>query len=595
MADNGLEITKTENVETTENVAEQIEFANREEIVYNRMEDYVQNGEDSLLKEEELDAVLNRKEVLDENKDGLEPFDGPTMGLDTSEANGEDVSTVTTIEKTKEVDYGIYKIVTDNIISFDGKNMLSVPTMPYEDYDRYIENAGRMSTEFMETNEKANIAALTNFASMSKSVGKVNFKNFKKEDRKVLERNDIKVMPRHLPIIAKDKKNRVMSMVNNLVKGGQDVQMPLVNTGIQITVGLPSNTELYAFRKELKDMALDKEINSGGFLFNSTKSDITNKILDFCFKYIRRTTLNIPLSIRGEFTNLTDEGREYLKSKIDPFDYPAIMNSIGIGLYPNGNYTTVTCKNTTNFVVKKDPKINKDFTYPKCDFTAVANINIKDAFVVKDNRITDFMFSVLSKRKDYTVEIEEYEQYQKERMSFVDFDNTVTFNNGSQDIKFVFENTNLTRYCRLNDLYSIQVNQMLAGLGQLTGDERERNINNITEINKLVIYNSYVSKIIAGDDVIDLRVEDLEEEAENVELLNEILLAFNNDDETLNLYLSKLVDFLSYSIISGFALNNFSCPTCNEEQTTDDEFIWLDPINYFLEILDYKFMNIVED
>ena len=49
MADNGLEIT-----ETTENVEEQIEFANREEIVYNRMEDYVQNGEDSILISENL-------------------------------------------------------------------------------------------------------------------------------------------------------------------------------------------------------------------------------------------------------------------------------------------------------------------------------------------------------------------------------------------------------------------------------------------------------------------------------------------------------------------------------------------------------------
>lgn len=563
--DNGLEVTKTNNV-----VVNDDDELSPPEIGVNS-------------KPEVLSTVNKVEEKIEEKTEEvvLEPVE---------EYAHDDVVETSSLEKEIKKDngpietFGIYTNINPDFINAKETKFLNIPTIPYEGYYRYVNNMGQISEKTIANNFLHGVTSLTNMESINKMVSSALFKDFKFTDKPDIVREDVVVEPRYVNVIPKTKKSRVMSIVKEVVKGGKDVQMPLYNSGFQITFKVPETPELYNIRKELKDIGIEQEISTGGFLFNSTKGDIVNKILNFLFPYIVRTTLAVP---KGE----------PIYKYIDAQDYPAIISTSIMSLYPNGNTTTITCKNSTVF---KDDTITengekKTFKIPICDFVATATLSIKDTIKVREERITDFMFDVISRRKDGSVSIEDWKQYQKERMSFSKVDDFVVFKNGNNEVRFNFITSTLDRYIDINDMFSNSIKNQLSNIGMLDTEDREKTLKEIMELNKLTSYNSYVKEIVAGDDVINMLDNDPEVRKENLEILSDILLTFNIDELSMNTYLTKLFDFISYSTISGVAINNFTCPKCNEIQVGENELIWLDPLNHFLEMLDYKFMSIVED
>ena len=93
--------------------------------------------------------------------------------------------------------------------------------------------------------------------------------------------------------------------------------------------------------------------------------------------------------------------------------------------------------------------------------------------------------------------------------------------------------------------------------------------------------------------VIDMDNED--ELDENLDMLTDVLAEYSSDDISLNYFLEKLFNYISSITIAGVAVNTFTCPVCKEKQTEENELIWLDPITYFLEILDYRFISITRE
>lgn len=504
-------------------------------------------------------------EVAIENNDVLETNEVTTV---------EDTVVVSdVVEEVVEdvIDYGVYTDVDDDIVNSTHERFVDVPKMMYSDYYTYALAANEIPENVFSTNVNLALSSLSNMNSKDTMVSHTAFREFKYTDKEVvskLTKNDDVVEPRTVVSKSTNKKENFKSKIKKITRSGSIVQIPLVNSGFQVTLNIPNNNELYAIRKELRELAVTTEINTGGFLFNNTKIAVIKKVLDFIFTYIIDTTLDMP----DNDTNIYD----YIVSE----DYPLLIMGISMSLYPNGNTTSVTCKNT--YVLKNN--------IPTCDFIAYANLSVKDTLKIKNDRITDNMFIILNKKFSSSVTMEEYKTYQRERLEFTNYDNKVTFENDGSSVVFVLGSKVINEYLEIGSLWIADLETKLYSLGDVEKEDRDVTLDELIDLNKLGTYNTYIDSIAVDGESIEFKNLSEEELKENLDILNDILSEFSNDDLTLNIFFDKLFNYISYITIAGIAVNNFTCPKCKAKQRTDDnELIWLDPIAYFLEILDYRF------
>ena len=522
---------------------------------------------------------------------GSEPIDKVEDAVDSQVTESQTelpVETKTETTEIKEVkDIGIYKNVDTNILDKD--KLISIPKIPYEQYYLYLNNVNEISKEYMENNVNASLSSYFNVSGMNGTVSKATANGFSIDSPSVLSREDVIVGPRKVTRTGKTKESRIKSIVSNVISGGQTVQFPLNNSGFQITMTHPGTNELFECRKTLRNLAIDSEINVGGLLYNSTKTRLINHIIDFALEYIQDTTLDFD---KG---NLGKRDFKQIKKYIDPMDYPFIIACMGMSLTPQGNTTSITCVNTTVIEETKDSK-GKITKKPKCDYIATATLSVKDTIRLKDERYTETMFDIISRVKSKTVSLDDLKTYQIERMKNMSKDlDKITFSGNGESITFNLYNPNYENYEKVSLAYVTNLENILYGLGDADNEDRDKTLSDLLELNKLSGFIHYLKSVDIGSDTIDLvNYVDEEEFNKNISEVTEILSEFNSDNLTMNIYLEKLFEFISYSNIASLAVNNFQCPKCKEKQNKDDELIWLDPLNYFLEILDYRFTNILE-
>lgn len=530
----------------------------------------------------------NDTTVVDNNVEST-TVDNPNTNINTDTVNTTEIvepiveptviPVVTTnaeiVEEPIIPDYGVYTDIDEKIYESDNERFINTPKMDYMKYYNYSISTNDIPQEAYDNNITLGIATLANINSGNTMVSKTTFREHKYSDSKsTVTRGDETIAPRVINVSNGTKKDRIKNKLNKITRSGSIIQLPCYNSGFQITLNIPNNNELYAIRKDIRDLAINTEINTGGFLFNNTKVAVVARILDFIFKYIIDSTLDMP----DDDTNIYD----YIVLE----DYPLLIMGISYSLFPNGNTTTITCKNTT---VMENNK-------PKCDYVANANLNVKDTLRIKDDRITDNMFIILNKKHSATVTMEEYATYQRERLGFNNYDNTITFDNEGSSITFTLGSNTINTYLKLAKLWVEDLEVKLYSLGDTHKDERALTLEELMDINKLGTYNTYVNKVDVDGELVSFDITDEVELKENLEVLNDILMEFSSDTVTLNIFFDKLFNYISYITIAGIAVNNFTCPTCKKKQRDDiNELIWLDPISYFLEILDYRFMSIVKN
>ena len=86
------------------------------------------------------------------------------------------------------------------------------------------------------------------------------------------------------------------------------------------------------------------------------------------------------------------------------------------------------------------------------------------------------------------------------------------------------------------------------------------------------------------------------EEFTDEETIDELLNEISQDNYLYNIYMKNIMEFISYNTIANIGTNNFLCPSCNTKQKDEEdvrnifemEYVWMDPIAYFLEIMNSK-------
>lgn len=469
----------------------------------------------------------------------------------------------------KVTDYGVYKNIDTAVEEIDSDRFISVPKMDITRFYKYASEVEKFNQDIYN-NVKTAVATVANVTSDNTAVSGKTFTGLDYNNTVTeMVREGVTISPRTVNVNGGTKRDLVRNKLSKITKNGNTVQIPCENSGFQVTIALPENNALYAIRKEIREESLLSEINSGGFLFNNTKIKVIKRLLDFIFVNIVDTSLKVP------------EGKT-VYDYIVPEDHPLLIMGTCYALYPNGNKTVITCKNTT--------VINNGV--PKCNFTATADINVKDTFKVKEGRISNIMYDILARRKGGSVSIDDYNEYQKERLSQM-VDDVITFTSENGTVKFYLKTTNINKYLARATRWADKMEVELYKLGDTEKDAREQTLNELIEINKLSTYSSYISKMDIDGIIIDMDNEN--ELDDNLDILTDVLAEYSSDDISLNYFLEKLFNYISSVTIAGVAVNTFTCPTCNEKQTEDNELIWLDPITYFLEILDYRFISITRE
>ena len=456
---------------------------------------------------------------------------------------------------------GIFKeFVGDDDIKDE---IIALPTVPSNILYSYVQQSANIKKELYEKDINISHAVLTNLNTLPYAIEPGFFKTFVPNDniKSKMSYKDKEVKFEEVDIVGGDKKRSAIDKIRKVTRVGKNIQAPLWNTGIRITFIVPPVNDVYELKKKLRDLNIESDIDSGGLLYSNKKIKLYKEITTFISNYILDTTLDIP-----EDKTLYDF--------VPIQDIALTIVGASISLYPNGNYVTVACSNTT--VIKNN--------IPKCNFISNAKVDPRELVKIDSSRVTETMLEIISRRNTGSVSVEDLITYRNEYIKDENFNKIVVPYEDSELI-FTLANPSISTFIRRGDKWYDDLLSKLYNVGNLTAEAKKDEIDKIIELSVLGTYNSYITSIIVDGETFD------DEEAID-EMLNEV----SQDNYLYNIYIKHIMNFISYNTIANIGTNNFICPTCNERQKEETnyrqifemEYIWMDPIAYFLEIMNSK-------
>lgn len=463
----------------------------------------------------------------------------------------------------KEIDTnGIYTLTEDDD---DEENFVSLPTLPSNILLEYIKESGTIKEEIYAKDINTANAVLTNLNSLPFTVSEEYFKNMKYDTNRYkpeMTFESKKIRFEEVNIGSSDKKLKALNKVRSITRIGKNIQIPLWNTGIRVTISVPPINSLYDLKKKLRDLNIEIDTDTGGLLFSNKKIKLYKEILDFINVYILDTTLDIP-----DDKTLFD----YIKVQ----DIALLIIGISLSLYPNGNNITIACFKSTE--IKNG--------VPLCSFVTNSKIDPRDLVKIDTERVTDKMLEIISRRQSNSVSIEDLETYHNEFILTKDKTIEIEYDIGT--LLFNLQNPDINSFLNKGSLWYDDIIEKLYGIGNLLENNKKEELDKLIELNLLGTYNSYVKSLTIDDETLD-------EDDIIFETLNEV----TQDNYLYNIFIKDIIDFISYNTIANIGTNNFICPKCKEKQKVEKsknkfemEYIWLDPLSYFLEIMNSKLIK----
>lgn len=467
------------------------------------------------------------------------------------------------LTELKEKDnVGVYKnIIPDNEIKDD--EIISLPTLPSSILYGYIQDSALIKEELYSKDINTSHAVLTNLGSVPYSVEHGFFKNIVPGDSIKSEMNykDKTIKFEEVNIRSGNSKRAAIDKIRNVTRVGKNIQVPLWNVGIRITILVPPVNAVYDLKKKLRDLNIESDVDTGGLLFSNKKIKLYKEITEFISKYILDTTLDIPED-------------KVLYDFVPVQDIALAIVGASLSLYPNGNIVTIACAKTTEIVNG----------IPKCNFVANSKVDPRDLVKIDSSRVTDVMLDIISRRNSKSVSVQDIELYRNEYIKDESY-NKIVVPYDTGDLIFTLGNPVISKFISRGDKWYDDLVSQLYNVGNLTYETKKEEIEKIIELSVLGTYNSYITSIeVDGEVYTDDETID--------ELLNEI----SQDNYLYNIYMKRVMEFISYNTLANIGTNNFLCPTCNSKQKDEEEiknifemeYVWMDPIAYFLEIMNSK-------
>lgn len=516
-----------------------------------------------------MEQIETVKMISDEHAEDVE--DHNDIVEEESQKENISVSPIEPLEDVVEDDYlkelkekdntGIYKKLVD--VDDIKDELISLPTVPSNVLYSYIQESALIKEELYNKDINVSHGVLTNLNTLPYVVEPGFFKTFipNKNIKSELAYKEKPIRYEEVNIRGGSKERSALDKIRSVTRVGRNIQAPLWNTGIRITILVPPVNDVYELKKKLRDLNIESDVDTGGLLYSNKKIKLYTEITNFISSYVLDTTLSIP-----EDKTLYDF--------VSVEDIALAIVGASLSLYPNGNYVTIACANTTNIING----------IPKCNFVANSKVDPRELIKIDTTRVTDTMLDIISRRNSGSVSIEDLEVYKNEYIKNDEYGKIVVPYESS-DLIFTLTNPSIGTFIRRGNTWYEDLVSKLYNVGNLTYEAKKEEIDKIIELSVLGTYNSYVTSITVEDEVFT--------DEETIDsLLNEV----SQDNYLYNIYIKQVMNFISYNTIANIGTNNYLCPVCNTRQKDEEnvknifemEYIWMDPIAYFLEIMNSK-------
>ncbi len=375
-----------------------------------------------------------------------------------------------------------------------------------------------------------------------------------------LEYGDKTIKPKKLNATNSNSESAILAKISKSLASGENIQMPLMHSGIWITIKPPTSTELSILKRNLDKNRIKIGRETGGLLYSNKNITLYKIAVDFILSKCINTTLELEEN---------DDIRDYIFVE----DIPLMILTIAMSLYPNGFKTTIGCANNSIF--------NEDKKEPLCNFLETAVMDLETLLRIDKRRIDNFMLETLANRKPGSVSKVRLEEYRKHVIKHTkDISTTKVTTETDENIVLEYASVNLTIYFYRGQLWIDRISKSIEELVIDSDEDKDDLIDDLITTSILGIYNTFVSAIhydgeIHTDDNIKLK----------------ILESMSSDDNIYSEFFAGVKRFLGEAPIAIVATTNFICPTCKTERkpkTVDgnwDNFIVLDPLNYFLDLI----------
>ena len=373
-----------------------------------------------------------------------------------------------------------------------------------------------------------------------------------------------KIEPKVLAISAGSKRDILLAKISKSIAAGENIQMPLINSGFWVTFKPPGASELAVLKRDLDKSNIEIGRETGGLLYSNKNIELSDIAVTFILGKVTNTTLALEEG---------DDIRDYIFVE----DIPILMLGIAMCLFPNGYRATLGCVNSAIY--------NHEKHTSACTFLDTAIMKLSTLLRIDENRIDDYMCDTLSMRNPGSVTKAQILTYREHLRSC----NTEKVNECAVtatddiEVKFIFESPNLTVYFQRGKLWKKEITKKLEGLVLSPREDKEDIVNDLISVSILGIYNAFIDTIMFDGEKTDGEIDKLE-----------ILELLSNDDAIYDAYFKGVLNYISESPIAIIATTNFICPKCGTARKAKkdglnwDNYVALDPLNYFLDLVTQK-------
>lgn len=379
---------------------------------------------------------------------------------------------------------------------------------------------------------------------------------------------DIKLRPR----ILKGKKNTEGGALNVLARAvstGNNIQIPLWNSGFWIAMATPGGEELSIIKRKLDAADIDITRAAVGAIPLSSKSSMLYRILvESIEKNLISTTLALPKN-------------ENIKAYIVNSDLPIISAYLSWAMYPLGKNTLVPCYYTA--------KLDKEGK-PLCNTIENAVLDLSNLVKVdRVNRMDDWMIEVMSRREPGSVDPKTAKEYTRKVALYNTksvMTTTLTNTAGEEfELEIKFKNPYIKEYFKQSTSWYDSLVAKAEELIVYDGEDREVAVDNMMTHSVLGIYSSYIEYIKINDEMI-----------KSEKKIDQALKLLSNGTEAYTAYFKGVNEFIGASTIAVPAVASYVCPKCQDKHKELDivvpEKIAIEPLTHFLELLGLKLESI---
>lgn len=338
--------------------------------------------------------------------------------------------------------------------------------------------------------------------------------------------------------------NIAIEIIRSITGAGRKVIVPLVHTGIVVTIKPPTMNEFIRIKESIVNSRSELGRQTNGFLFNATSVYVDRDILNLVFSLITGS-------------NAVSSSQEYLMSIIRQLDIPTLILAVLSARYPDGYEFHWSCIQNLD----------------KCNYSVKSLIDLKQLFRVDNSKLTDLQKTMLTKA-NITKSEEDLVKYQEEFKLFSK--NRAIVKESEVDgekiqIILQFRIPSLAEYVGEGSKWIESIQESINNASsQSVNSQREREYIIAERIQMIILegFLPWVEKVILRNDSAnkDYEIGDLEE-------ISVFLKEHSTNTETRITIRDAILKFINDNTKTIIGIPNFQCPNCHGWQTPDNEKI----------------------